>query len=997
MKSAERIVRHFATSEALLRGTALAANLILISIIATESGFGAEGILTAAFLQITISGLMEIPTARFADKRGWYRAVGIGLVLKVLTTLCYVGAVLAAHFGEAKWAWALIGSESVIDSFASAFINGAYQAGYAHWYDKQLEKNNINRASAPPLFIYSFRYGLFLRLLLPGVALGLGYTFFHIFLSGNAPLYSYLGLLSFIMVLRFVVIIRTHFDLKPFAKMQMDSAKQLPVVAISQVLERRLGSILLYAFASLISVASIFYFYGEIYRSLSHLIPGTSGLWLGGTAIGFALHIANVVISRATSDRLARASDGFVKQWIPAVVGVASFVALALLLLSQSEVVHIAALFGYSLIAMIAASFIQRWISSKEINEIEISLRATWFSVSEVIGLLAFGFLSGLSLVSGVPRAGIWILLVTFGLLGLMLSGRHALDKSPDVENKISLKQYLSMTLIGTTFSFFIVISIFDVRSFLESSKVLQRNAHLMLLQTAGASLREPVMQGSFTEVAARLKEISLNQKGICMEVKIGDENLGNCDSLKADATSERFSENIYFDKSQANVAATIDLYADDSGIMTRARQRLFVSLTGYLLLAGTMFFVIGLSSRRIHREVGSLLKPLGAEGDAKFIIREFSALREDILASQKLRDENVKIAAFHQIAKQVAHDVRSPLSALNLIVNSLGSELPEQKRVVLRTAAQRISDIANDLLQKNRPAIAGASSPTAQMLVSVVDAIVTEKRIQLRTRLDIEIVANLSKGYGLFTAIEARDLARAISNLINNSVEAIESPAGQILVSVGQEGDFAQVLISDNGPGIDPEVLAKLGDSPFSHGKESSLSGHGLGIYSSRRSIESVGGKFEIQSEVGSGTRVKLSVPKIPPPAWFLQEIPIHRGETIVSVDDDQSVHQIWSGRLDSAGAKTHKVNHLIFSSMDGFSGWLKDGDARHHLFLMDYEFLDQQGNGLELIDRLKIAGQSILVTSRYEEAEICQRAHALGLKVLPKGLVAHVPIVFS
>src|SRR5262249_13643075 len=75
-------------------------------------------------------------------------------------------------------------------------------------------------------------------------------------------------------------------------------------------------------------------------------------------------------------------------------------------------------------------------------------------------------------------------------------------------------------------------------------------------------------------------------------------------------------------------------------------------------------------------------------------------ALFESAQQLRKSKEDNIRAKATMEIAAQVSHDIRSPLSALNMIMGTLQS-LPEEKRLIIRNATQRINDISNQLLQK--------------------------------------------------------------------------------------------------------------------------------------------------------------------------------------------------------------------------------------------------------------------------------------------------------
>lgn len=352
---------------------------------------------------------------------------------------------------------------------------------------------------------------------------------------------------------------------------------------------------------------------------------------------------------------------------------------------------------------------------------------------------------------------------------------------------------------------------------------------------------------------------------------------------------------------------------------------------------------------------------------------------------------------ALNRISAQVSHDIRSPLSALNLLVSRLEG-LPEDQRTIIRTATRRINDIANHLLQRSRAGgvnpkageksaaaavVATAVKPTV-MLSGLVDSLVSEKRSQYRERVDVEITADFAQGYGAFVEGSRTELARAISNLIDNSLDAI-STWGQVTVSLYADAKCAQIRIQDSGCGIPPEILSKLGERGVTFGK---TGGSGLGVYHAKKVVEGNGGRFEVQSRQGVGTLVTLEFPRATSPNWFSEQLLVAKAKRVVSFDDDQSVHSVWRERFQST-----EVEHLAFTELAGFEQWFKEnGQPADTLYLFDYELIGQSYTGLDLIKRFGLSDNSVLVTSYFEEAEVCAQAVKLGIKILPKSLVHFV-----
>jgi len=373
---------------------------------------------------------------------------------------------------------------------------------------------------------------------------------------------------------------------------------------------------------------------------------------------------------------------------------------------------------------------------------------------------------------------------------------------------------------------------------------------------------------------------------------------------------------------------------------------------------------------------------------------------------TQKRAQEYESLKSTAEIAAQVSHDIRSPLSALNMITHSL-SELPEQKRLIIRNATQRINDIANGLSSKSRAiknmslnasltAGTGAKPDESIMLIALLDNIISEKRVQYRQRMEVEILGDLHRGYGLFAKVNPTEFARAISNLINNSVEAFEQ-SGRVFVEIFEREGRIVISIRDNGRGMSSEVLAKIGRRGVSFGKDGIEGGTGLGVYHATQVMKEAGGDLAIESSVGVGTSVMLTLPKAEVPKWFVSQLRIKPSLVLVSVDDDQTIHQVWAGRLAEIKKYCPGIRHVTFTSLEVFSKWVMESKDTADLFLVDYEFLGQDGNGLTAIERTGINEKAILVTSRYEDRQIRDRAKQLGVRILPKALAPFVPFIFE
>jgi anti-sigma regulatory factor (Ser/Thr protein kinase) len=330
-------------------------------------------------------------------------------------------------------------------------------------------------------------------------------------------------------------------------------------------------------------------------------------------------------------------------------------------------------------------------------------------------------------------------------------------------------------------------------------------------------------------------------------------------------------------------------------------------------------------------------------------------------------------------------------------MVTSTLKDLPEEKRLLIRSATQRMTDIANQLLKKGglqeaqRDLAQFERSSESVMLIPLLDIIASEHRIRARDRIQLEIRCEFDLGYGFFALLDPTEFSRAISNLINNSVEAI-SDSGLIRLEVNGSADRTTVTIEDNGKGIPDHVLARLGQRGVSYGKENLQSGSGLGFYQAIKAVERFGGSLRVTSKVDIGTKIVIDLPRSEPPPWFTDQICLSTDEIVISVDDDQTIHQIWANRL--AHESAAKFDHLTFSSIEQLEYWQSVNPDARAKYLIDFEFLGRSRDGLDAIERLGIAKDSFLVTSHIDEKTVRERAGRLGVKIIPKSLAPFIPL---
>lgn len=362
------------------------------------------------------------------------------------------------------------------------------------------------------------------------------------------------------------------------------------------------------------------------------------------------------------------------------------------------------------------------------------------------------------------------------------------------------------------------------------------------------------------------------------------------------------------------------------------------------------------------------------------------------------------KQQALADLARQVAHDIRSPLAALNCAVQST-AELPEDDRVLIRTATSRIRDISNSLLQsyKSPQETVVASDPQSPELIDgTISTLLSEKRIQYRDTEGLQI--NFTRDEDakwVFIKVDSNQFPRILSNLVDNAVEACaQRKSKNIKIETSIRDSQFELVVRDNGKGIPKDLLNRIGQRGFTSGKPQ---GNGLGLHHAVQQVKNWLGNLTVQSVENEGTEVRISLPVCEAPSWFKKSITLRPNSEVIVIDDDPSIHEIWRKRL--GGTAIHATNIQVrnFSNPTTFLRYLaedyKPNDGIQRDFLIDLEFLGSELNGLDLARRIPEGGTSTttLITSHADERTLRDECASAGYGLLPKVLAGTIPVVLK
>ena len=223
---------------------------------------------------------------------------------------------------------------------------------------------------------------------------------------------------------------------------------------------------------------------------------------------------------------------------------------------------------------------------------------------------------------------------------------------------------------------------------------------------------------------------------------------------------------------------------------------------------------------------------------------------------AQLIRSE--KLAALGQLSAGIAHEIRNPLTSINILIHSLTANLPtEDSRwedlKVIEEEILRINEIVDQFLRFARPA-----SPLFEKtnLVPIFEEILQLLRPQIEQG---KIAVKKEFGPLPLITVDKEQIKQVILNLLMNAIQAM--PGGGELTLGGrlsQDGYWVELTILDSGIGIPQGDLEKLFD-PFFSTKDGGI---GLGLSIAHRIIDQHHGKIEVESTPGKGTLFIISLP---------------------------------------------------------------------------------------------------------------------------------------
>jgi len=215
------------------------------------------------------------------------------------------------------------------------------------------------------------------------------------------------------------------------------------------------------------------------------------------------------------------------------------------------------------------------------------------------------------------------------------------------------------------------------------------------------------------------------------------------------------------------------------------------------------------------------------------------------------------RLATVGQLAAGIAHEIRNPLASISGSIEllrqaPLASEDDRTLMAIVHRELQRLNELVGDLLDYANPR---PSQPVDFDLGVLVRETLQVSRAD-RAFAEVELAAEAEEP--LVVHADPSKLRQVVWNLVRNAADAAATGGKHVQVRARRATDQVLITIEDDGPGIPPERVPRIFD-PFFTTKQK---GTGLGLATCHAIVSEHGGRIDLETEVGKGTKIMVRIP---------------------------------------------------------------------------------------------------------------------------------------
>jgi signal transduction histidine kinase len=320
--------------------------------------------------------------------------------------------------------------------------------------------------------------------------------------------------------------------------------------------------------------------------------------------------------------------------------------------------------------------------------------------------------------------------------------------------------------------------------------------------------------------------------------------------------------------------AARIEIALASEGL-ARAQATVLLAFLAALVLGTVAAAVVGaLLASRVTRPVEALRAAAArvaagdldarvasaATGEVGELVRAFNAMTQDLALGRARLAQAERVAAWREVARRLAHEIKNPLTPIAMSVETLREalarrhpdfpEIFDEGTQAIGEEVRRLKKIVDEFSRFARLPAPERAAVTPDELVGAVLALFPSAPHGVEVRREVEP--------GLPTVLADRDqVLQVLLNLVRNALDAMPA-GGRLELGARRAGEVVRFYVSDTGPGIAAEDLPRIFE-PYFTSKEG---GTGLGLAIARRIAEEHGGRLEAESRPGAGATFTLELP---------------------------------------------------------------------------------------------------------------------------------------
>jgi signal transduction histidine kinase len=417
------------------------------------------------------------------------------------------------------------------------------------------------------------------------------------------------------------------------------------------------------------------------------------------------------------------------------------------------------------------------------------------------------------------------------------------------------------------------------------------------------------------------------------------------------------------------------------------------------LIFTGGCYVLLYKIKKRFWRDIFLPIQE-GLFNDTPMPIDEFEQVRQKRKIIEEAKERECVLQAVLENKSKVAHNIKSPLRTLRLIQQEVKGVIPQREAKLLESVIDSISNILGNqqVARTSKPDSAKnlhseAQAREAVLLTDFLEETISQKSAEYARLKGLSIsLAQSEIPFGTFVNVVRHEFRAILSNLINNSVEAIAQGTGQIQITTCIENDLVKISVADSGGGVPASAREQI----FEKGVSTKENGTGYGLYHARQYLKQWSGAIRCGDGNGDyGAVFEIFLPTAKPPQWFAEKLDLRFKKNIVVFDDDVLIHRLWKDRLQALGHPEARTLHFVSTEAE-FEACLEKiaPDVSESLILCDFDLGLPDKTGFDIVRSFGVSSLTTMVTNNFQSQDLIEACGREHICILPKPCIHSVPI---